>query len=117
MPGVELTLVWDRRGRRPMRPYVPPRARGRVRTEGLERDEQRARLLGAADVFVAAPDGNALLAWEARASGAVVVSVGDGTGLRYAADQPPLAAAAVARLLEQPELRRAAGRRGRTGRV
>ena len=59
MPGVELTLVWDRRGRRPMRPYVPPRARGRVRTEGLERDEQRARLLGAADVFVAAPDGNA----------------------------------------------------------
>jgi predicted metal-dependent phosphoesterase TrpH len=104
-PGVELTLAWDRRGRRPMRPYVPSRARGRVRTEGLERDEQRARLLGAADIFVAAPDGNGLLAWEARASGAVVVSVDDGPGLRYAADQPPLAAAAAARLLEQTELR------------
>ena len=119
-PGVELTLAWDRRGRRPMRPYVPPRARGRVRTEGLERDEQRARLLESAYVFVAAPDGNPLLAWEARASGAVVVSVDDGPGLRYAADQPPLAAAAVARLLEQTELRaqlaaegtRAAAQRG-----
>ncbi|MDX6551740.1 MAG: hypothetical protein QOH74_228, partial [Gaiellales bacterium] len=33
-PGLELTLAWDRRFRRPMRPYVPTAARGRVRTVG-----------------------------------------------------------------------------------
>ena len=104
-PGVELTLAWDRRGRRPMRPYVPPRARGRVRTEALGHDDGRAALLATADVFVAAPGGSRQLRWEARASGATVVSPDDEPGLRYAADQPPLAAAATARLLEQPELR------------
>jgi predicted metal-dependent phosphoesterase TrpH/glycosyltransferase involved in cell wall biosynthesis len=105
-PDAELILAWDRGGRRPMRPYIPPAARGRVRIEGLEHDEARAALLRGADVFVAAPDGSARLAWEARACGAVVVSPGDeGPGLRYAADQPPLAAAAVVRALEDGELR------------
>jgi predicted metal-dependent phosphoesterase TrpH len=105
-PGADLTLAWDRRGRRPMRPYVPPRARGRVHTEALEHDDGRAALLAGADVFVGAPGGSRQLRWEARASGAAVVSPDDDEpALRYAADQPPLAAAATARLLEQPELR------------
>jgi hypothetical protein len=105
-PDVELVLAWDRRGRRPMRPYIPPRARGRVRVEGLETDEARAVLLRSAEVFVAAPDGSSALAWEARAAGAVVVSADDdGPALRYAVDQPPLAAAAAVRALEDGALR------------
>ena len=104
-PGCELLLAWDRRGRRPMRPYIPPPARGRVRIEGMENEDARARVLGGADVFVAAPEGSPRLAWEARAAGAVVVSADDGPGLRYAPDQPPLAAAATVRALEDGELR------------
>ena len=92
-PATELILAWERHGRRPMRPYIPPRARGRVRIEGMDNEEARARVLRSADVFVAAPEGSPRLAWEARAAGAVVVSPGDGPGLRYAPDQPPLAAA------------------------
>ena len=38
-PRIELVMAWDRRGRRPMRPYVPARARGRVRTEGMDGEE------------------------------------------------------------------------------
>ena len=104
-PETELILAWDRRGRRPMRPYIPPRARGRVRIEGMENEEARAGVLRDADVFVAAPEGSARLAWEARAAGAVVVSPDDGPGLRYAPDQPPLAAAAAVRALEDGDLR------------
>jgi predicted metal-dependent phosphoesterase TrpH len=104
-PHRELVLAWDRRGRRPMRPYIPPRARGRVRIEGLENEEARARVLRSADVFVSAPDGSSRLAWEARAAGAVVVSPEDEPGLRYAPDQPPLAAAATVRALEDAALR------------
>ena len=36
-PDAELTLLWDRHGRRPMRPHVPARARGRVHTIGYRR--------------------------------------------------------------------------------
>ncbi|HEX2589151.1 MAG TPA: glycosyltransferase [Gaiellales bacterium] len=112
-PGTELILAWDRRGRRPMRPYIPPGARGRVRIEGMENEEARARLLGDVDVFVGAPEGSSRLAWEARAAGAVVVSPGDGPGLRYAPDQPPLAAAAAVRALEDDELRARLSAEGR----
>jgi predicted metal-dependent phosphoesterase TrpH len=104
-PTASLTLAWDRRGRRPLRPYIPPRARGRIRIEGLDHDHTRAELLAVADVLVASPGGNSRLAWEARACGAVVVCPGEDPGLRYAADQPPLAAAAAARLLEDGPLR------------
>jgi hypothetical protein len=69
----------------------------------------------AADVFVAAPGWDPLLAWEARACGASWYSVDDGPGLRYAADQPPLAAAAVARLLERPSCARSWRRGTRAG--
>ena len=106
---IELTLAWDRRGRRPMRPYVPARARGRVHVEGMDGEEARAELLGAAEVVVTAPFGAARLAWEARACGAAVVSPGDGQGLQYAADQPPLAAAAAARVMEDADLRERLG--------
>ncbi len=106
-PQLELTLVWDRRARRPLRPYVPITARGRVHTLGPEDEAARAGLLSQADVLVAAADGSSRLSWEARAAGCVVVSPSaEGPGLRYAPDQPPLAAAATARLLEDDGLRR-----------
>ena len=115
-PDVELTLAWDRRGRRPMRPYIPPRARGRVRIEGTRDEDARAALLRDADVFVGAPSGSPHLAWEARAAGAVIVSPeDDGPGLRYAADQPPLAAAATVRALEDDDLRGRLAAEGREG--
>jgi predicted metal-dependent phosphoesterase TrpH len=105
-PKLDLTLVWDLRARRPLRPYVPATARGRVHTLGPEDEQARAALLSQADVLIAAVDGNPRLAWEARASGCVIVSTSaDGPGLRYAPDQPPLASAAAARLLEDGQLR------------
>jgi len=105
-PGLELTLVWDRRGRRPLRPYVPEAARGRVHTQGPEDAQARASQLAEADVLIATADGDQRLAWEARAAGCVVVSpADDGPGLRYAPDQPQLASAAAARLLEDADLR------------
>src|SRR5439155_14723474 len=105
-PKLELTLVWDRRARRPLRPYIPAAARGRVQPLGPEDEQGRAMLLSQADVLITAVDGDPRLAWEARAAGCVVVSaVGDGPGLRYAPDQPPLASAAAARLLEDDALR------------
>jgi predicted metal-dependent phosphoesterase TrpH/glycosyltransferase involved in cell wall biosynthesis len=104
-PGVDLMLLWDRRFRRPMRPYVPVQARGRVHSAGPEDTAARAAVLADADVLVTASDGSERLAWEARAAGCVVVSPSDGPGLRYAADQAPLAAAAVARALEDGDLR------------
>jgi predicted metal-dependent phosphoesterase TrpH len=105
-PKLDLTLMWDRRARRPLRPYVPATARGRVHTLGPEDEQARAALLSQADVLIAAVDGNPRLAWEARASGCVIVSTSaDGPGLRYAPDQPPLASAAAARLLEDGQLR------------
>jgi predicted metal-dependent phosphoesterase TrpH/glycosyltransferase involved in cell wall biosynthesis len=112
-PGVELTLVWDRRFRRPMRPYVPAAARGRIHTVGPENAAARAGLLADADVFVSAVGGSDRLAWEARAAGSVVVAPVDGPGLRYAPDQAPLAAAAVGRALEDEELRERLAAEGR----
>ncbi len=52
-----------------------PRARGRVHTRRPRgRRRPGARCSPAADVFVAAPDGDPPLTWEARASGCVVVA-------------------------------------------
>ncbi len=109
-PGRRLDLIWPRRGRRPLRPYVPATARGRVRMLSPRPGEERAAALAAADVFVAAPGGDPLLPWQARAAGCAVVAThaGDdaaGPGLVYAADQPALAAAATARLFDDPALR------------
>jgi PHP domain len=106
-PDAELTLMWGRRGRRPLRPHVPPAARGRVHTVRPEDDAARAAVLRGAAVFVAAPDGDPTLAWEARACGCAVAAPGqpDEPALGYGADQPALAAAAAARLLDDPALR------------
>ena len=67
-------LVWSRRTRRPMRPYVPAAARGRVHVRSPKDAAERSAALRDADVFVAAPGGDAALAWEARACGCAVVS-------------------------------------------
>ena len=103
-PGLSLTLVWDRDGRRPLRPHVPAAARGRVSAIGPRDPKELAALLGAADVAVT-PAGDSRFAWEARAAGAAVVSQDGLLGLAYAPDQPALAAAAAARLLDDDELR------------
>jgi Glycosyltransferase Family 4/PHP domain len=103
----ELTLVWQRRGRRPLRPHVPPAARGRVHAVRPGDDAERAAVLRAGAVFVAAPDGDQGLAWEARACGCVVAGPGqpEQPALGYGADQPALASAAAARLLDDGGLR------------
>ncbi len=111
-PDLELGLVWSRHTRRPMRPYVPTAARGRVHVRSPKDTAERSAALRDADVFVAALGGDAALAWEARACGCAVVSAlppgslePQHPGLGYAADQPALAAAAAARLLEDSGLR------------
>src|SRR5206468_869091 len=104
--------VWSRHTRRPMRPYVPAAARGRVHVRSPKDTAERSAALCDADVFVAAPAGDDALAWEARACGCAVVSAlppgslePPDPGLGYAADQPALAAAAAGRLLEDGALR------------
>ncbi|HEY7258285.1 MAG TPA: glycosyltransferase [Gaiellales bacterium] len=120
-PGLELVLVWSRHSRRPIRPYVPSAARGRVHVRSPKDTAERAAALREADVFVSAPGGDEALAWEARASGCAVVSplptgvlAPDDPGLGYAADQPALVAAAAARLLEDDRLRDELSHRSRT---
>jgi len=119
-PELELVLVWNRHSRKPMRPYVPSTARGRIHVRSPKDTSERAAALRDADVFVSAPGGDEALAWEARASGCAVVSAlpaGElapvDPGLGYAADQPALAAAAAARLLEDAGLREELSVRGR----
>ena len=111
-PVLELVLVWSRHTRRPMRPYVPAAARGRVHVRSPKDTAERAAAIRDADVFVAAPGGDDDLAWEARACGCAVVSAlpsgalePPDPGLGYAAEQPALAAAAAARLIEDTALR------------
>jgi predicted metal-dependent phosphoesterase TrpH/glycosyltransferase involved in cell wall biosynthesis len=111
-PDVELVLVWNRRSRRPLRPFVPAQARGRIHAYSPEGAEGRAAILAGADIFVAGEGGDPSLAWEARACGcAVVAPLEEGSldlgepGLGFAVDQPALAAAATARLLDDAALR------------
>jgi predicted metal-dependent phosphoesterase TrpH len=107
-PGLELTLLWRRRGLRPIRPYLPAPARGRVHALRPGDAAARADALAAAAVFVAMPEGDPDLAWEARAAGCAVVGPGspEQPALGYGPDQPALAAAAAARALDDPALRR-----------
>ena len=119
-PRAELVLIWSRRSRRPLRPFVPAQARGRVHATSPEDAEGRAAVLGGADVFVAAEGGDPSLAWEARACGcAVVAPLPAGSldlgapGLGFAVDQPALAAAAAARLLDDADLREQQSAEGR----
>jgi predicted metal-dependent phosphoesterase TrpH/glycosyltransferase involved in cell wall biosynthesis len=110
-PGLTLTLVWDRDSRRPLRPHVPAAARGRVSAVGPRDPKELAALMGAADVAVCTA-GDSRFAWEARAAGCAVVSEDGQLGLAYAPDQPPLAAAAAARQLDDEELRERLTREG-----
>ena len=106
-PGIELSLLWSRGGRRPLRPYVPAAARGRVHALRAADTAERADALRTASVFVSTPGGSEQLAAEARASGCAVVAAGSPPmpAVSYGADQPALAPAAVARLLEDDSLR------------
>src|SRR5262245_46276816 len=97
LPGWELTLLRTR----PLsgRPYIPRRLASRVHSR-LGRDAPaRAEILRHAAVYVPAVDGSQRLRLEAAASGAAAA---DPPGVEA---QPELAAAAVARLAENDELR------------
>jgi predicted metal-dependent phosphoesterase TrpH/glycosyltransferase involved in cell wall biosynthesis len=97
LPGWELVLLRTR----PLsgRPYVPRRLVSRVRSR-LGRDAvARAAVLGEASIFVPAVDGSSRVALEADAAGAATAAP---AGVDA---QPELAAAAVARLAEDEQLR------------
>ncbi|HEY4977412.1 MAG TPA: glycosyltransferase [Gaiellaceae bacterium] len=81
------------------RPSVPRDLRGRVRVRTARDPEARAQLLAEAAVFVPAPGGQGRLRLEAEACGAASA---DPPAL---AEQPQLAAAAVARLAENVAVR------------
>jgi len=81
------------------RPSVPRDLRGRVRVRTARDPEARAKLLAEAAVFVPAPGGLGRLRLEAEACGAASA---DPPAL---AEQPQLAAAAVARLVENEAVR------------
>jgi predicted metal-dependent phosphoesterase TrpH len=79
------------------RPFIPRAVVDRVSIATLRAGADRSQLLARAAIVVPAPEGLARLRLEASASGAAVV---DPPGL---AEQPELAAAAVARLAEDRE--------------
>ena len=101
LPGWELVLLRTR----PLsgRPYVPRRLVGRVHSRFGRDAAARASALGQAAIFVPAIEGDAGLALEADAAGAATASP---PGV---AEQPELAAAAVARLAENAALRERLG--------
>jgi len=82
------------------KPSVPHDLRGRVRVRTARDAESRAQLLAEAAVFVPAPGGQGRLRLEAEACGAATA---DPPAL---AEQPQLAAAAVARLAENAAVRK-----------
>jgi predicted metal-dependent phosphoesterase TrpH/glycosyltransferase involved in cell wall biosynthesis len=81
------------------RPSIPPAVRGRVRVRTALSGAARAQLLNEAAIFVPGIEGLPRLTLEAQASGAAVAAP---PGAR---EQPALAAAALARLAENDELR------------
>jgi hypothetical protein len=106
LPGWDLTLLRTR----PLsgRPYVPRRLAGRIRSR-LGRDaDTRAAILRDAAIYVPAVEGSQRLRLEADASG---VPSADPPGVE---SQPELAAAAVARLADNDDLRKRLGGEART---
>ncbi len=97
LPGWELTLL--RTKALAGRPSIPAGLRGRVRVRTARSGETRAPILNEAPIFVPALGGLRRVAVEASAAGAAIASP---PGVQ---EQPALAAAAVARLAESPELR------------
>jgi predicted metal-dependent phosphoesterase TrpH len=106
LPGWEAVLVRTK----PLstRPGIPLALRDRVRVRSGRRPQARAAILAEAAIVVPAPTGSARLRLEAAAAGAALA---DPPGVL---EQPELAAAAVARLVEDDALRE---RRGHEGRV
>ena len=97
LPGWELVLA--RTAPLTRRPAIPAKLRDRARVRSLVKPEIRRATLTEAGIFAPAPGGSARLALEARSSGCAVA---EPAGL---AEQPELAAAAVARLAEDDALR------------
>jgi predicted metal-dependent phosphoesterase TrpH len=96
-PGWELVLL---RTRIPAsRPAVSPRLRGRMRVRTARTGESRAELLRTASIFVPAADGLRRLVAEAQTAG-VAIAAPPGR-----AEQPELAAAETARLIEDGAFR------------
>ncbi len=89
------------------RPGVPLALRGRVHVRTVRDAAARAAVLADAAVFVPAPGGGDRLRLEAAAAG---VALADPPAL---AEQPELAAAAIARLAENDELRARRAAEGR----
>ena len=97
LPGWELMLL--RTKALAGRPSVPAGLRGRVNVRTARSGQARAPILNEAPIFVPALDGLRRVSLEASAAGAAIASP---PGVH---EQPALAAAAVARLAESPELR------------
>ncbi len=96
-PDWELVLV---RTRVPAsRPAVSPRLRGRMRVRTARTGTTRAELLRAAAIFVPAAEGLPRLVAEAQTAGAAIAAP------RGRAEQPELAAAETARMIEDEAFR------------
>jgi len=85
------------------RPTIPAAVRDRARARSLVKPEARRTTLAAASIFVPAPGGSDRLLLEARSCSCAIAAPPGVT------DQPELAAAAVARLAEDEELRTSLG--------
>lgn len=96
LPGWEVVL--GRTAPLTRRPAIAAKLRDRARVRSLVKPTLRQTTLADAAIFVPAPGGSARLALEARASGCAVA---EPSGV---AEQPELAAAAVARLAEDEAL-------------
>ncbi len=105
LPDWELVLL--RTKALTKRPSITPALRGRVHVRTATSGEARAPILNQAAIFVPGLDGLPRLALEARAAGAAVA---EPPGVR---EQPALAAAALARLAENDELRETAQQESR----
>ena len=81
------------------RPFIPASLRDRVHVRTARDGRARAKILNEASIFVPAPSGMQRLRLEAQAAGAAPAAP---TGVQR---QPELAAAAVARLVEDREAR------------
>jgi predicted metal-dependent phosphoesterase TrpH len=96
-PGWELVLL---RTRIPAsRPAVPPRLRGRMRVRTARTGAARAELLQATAIFVPAAEGLPRLVAEAQTAGAAIAAPPG------RAEQPELAAAETARMIEDEAFR------------
>jgi predicted metal-dependent phosphoesterase TrpH/glycosyltransferase involved in cell wall biosynthesis len=101
LPDWELVLLRTKPFSR--RPYIPRELRTRVHVRTARTGAARAELLGEASIFVPALAGLARVSLEAAAAGAAVAQP------PAVEVQPELAAAAVARLAENAELRERLG--------